>query len=89
MHSLKNLINFNNIDVATFFPQCYDLAKFEEQEDFSQEYKAIKAESYIKKFVRELRESAKHSAEKKLDYCSSSVKEEVVKVAIQVCQRRL
>jgi len=26
MHSLKNLIWFNNVDIETFYPRCYDLA---------------------------------------------------------------
>lgn len=35
MHNLKNLIWFNNIDIETFYPRCYDLALQEEQEDFA------------------------------------------------------
>jgi tubulin monoglycylase TTLL3/8 len=58
MHNLKNLIWFNNIDIETFYPRCYDLALVEEQDDFAQEYMAVKAEGHIKKYVRELRESA-------------------------------
>ena len=34
MHNLKNLIWFNNIDIETFYPRCYDLSLPEEQEDF-------------------------------------------------------
>jgi len=30
MHNLKNLIWFNNIDIETFYPRCYDLALTEE-----------------------------------------------------------
>lgn len=30
MHNLKNLIWFNNIDIETFYPRCYDLALQEE-----------------------------------------------------------
>ena len=55
MHNLKNLIWFNNIDIETFYPRCYDLALQEEQDDFAQEYQAVKAESWIKRYVRELR----------------------------------
>lgn len=58
MHNLKNLIWFNNIDIETFYPRCYDLALVEEQEDFAQEYMAVKAECHLKKFVREVRLSA-------------------------------
>ncbi len=35
MHNLKNLIWFNNIDIETFYPRCYDLALPEEQDDFA------------------------------------------------------
>jgi tubulin monoglycylase TTLL3/8 len=33
-HSLKNLIWFNNVDIDTFYPRCFDLAIEEELEDF-------------------------------------------------------
>mgnify|MGYP006907046573 CR=1 FL=1 len=52
MHNLKNLIWFNNIDIETFYPRCYDLALQEECDDFAQEYMAVKAECHIKKYVR-------------------------------------
>lgn len=55
MHNLKNLIWFNNVDIDTFYPRCYDLALVEEQEDFAQEYMAVKAECHLKRWVRELR----------------------------------
>jgi len=35
MHNLKNLIWFNNIDIETFYPRCYDLALTEEVDDFA------------------------------------------------------
>ena len=49
-------------------------------DDFIQEFKALKAESYVKTFVREMRESKgeKHS-----------VNEKVLKVAMRVCDKRL
>lgn len=56
-HNLKNLIWYNNIDVDTFFPSCFDLAVNEDLDDFIEEFKAIKAESYVKCFVREMRET--------------------------------
>lgn len=55
-HSLKNLIWFNNIDVDTFYPRCFDMGLPEEADDFIQEFKATKAQSYLKTYVRELRE---------------------------------
>jgi len=33
-HNLKNLIWFNNVDIDTFYPRCFDLAMQEELEDF-------------------------------------------------------
>jgi tubulin monoglycylase TTLL3/8 len=85
MHNLKNLIWFNNIDIETFYPRCYDLALVEEQDDFAQEYMAVKAEGHIKKYVRELRESAMAESGE----ITTKVKEKVIKVAIIVCERRL
>ena len=56
-HSLKNLIWFNSVDIDTFYPRCYDLAITEELEDFIQEFKQVKAVSYVKIYVREMREA--------------------------------
>jgi len=52
MTNLKNLIWFNNIDIETFFPRCYDLSLEEECDDFNQEFKAVKAECVLKKYIR-------------------------------------
>jgi hypothetical protein len=46
---------------------------------------AVKAECWIKKFIRELRESA-NSEEGEI---TTKVKEKVIKTAIRVCERRL
>ena len=51
-HNLQNLIWFNNVDIDTFYPRCFDLAVSEELDDFVEEFKAMKAESYVKTFVR-------------------------------------
>lgn len=80
-HNLKNLIWFNNVDIDTFYPRCFDLAIQEELEDFIQEFKAVKAESYVKIFVRELRETQGTS--------SPNVPANVLKVALRVCEKRL
>jgi len=42
-HSLKNLIWFNNVDVDTFYPRCFDLGLPEETDDFISDFKATKA----------------------------------------------
>lgn len=46
---------------------------------------AVKAECHLKKYVRELRESAQ-SEEGEI---KTTVKDKVIKVAIKVCERRL
>ena len=51
-HSLKNLIWFNSVDIDTFYPRCYDLTITEELDDFIQEFKQVKAVSYLKIYVR-------------------------------------
>ncbi len=79
-HNLKNLIWFNNVDIDTFYPRCFDLALQEELEDFIQEFKAVKAESYVKIFVKEMRES---KGEK------TTVPDKVLKIAMKVCDKRL
>lgn len=85
MHNLKNLIWFNNIDIETFYPRCYDLSLTEEQEDFEQEFKAIKAECLVKRFVRELQESAM-SEEGEI---KTTVSDKTLKIGLKVCERRL
>lgn len=85
MHNLKNLIWFNNIDIETFYPRCYDLSLQEEQEDFEQEFKAVKAECIVKRFIRELTESAM-SEEGEI---KTTVKQKTIECAIRVCERRL
>ena len=42
-HSLKNLIWFNAVDIDTFYPRCYDMGLPEEVDDFTQEFKSVKA----------------------------------------------
>lgn len=80
-HNLKNLIWFNNVDIDTFYPRCFDLAIQEELEDFIQEFKAVKAESYVKIFVKEMRESE--------GIKKTSVEDKVLKVALRVCEKRM
>ncbi len=41
-HTLKNLIWFNNVDIDTFFPKCYDMNNVDDYDDFKEEYKAAK-----------------------------------------------
>lgn len=71
-HSLRNLIWFNNIDIDTFFPRCFDASEQAELDDLVTEVKAVKAESVLRR------------------YCNGGkIEENVVKVALGVCKRRL
>ncbi len=80
-HNLKNLIWFNNVDIDTFYPRCFDLAMQEELDDFIQEFKAVKAECYVKTYVREMRES---KGEK-----PTTLSDKIIKTALKVCEKRL
>lgn len=83
-HSLKNLIWFKNIDVDTFYPRCFDLGLQEETDDFIEDFKATKAQSLLKIYVREIREAFDQDKE---DISSHSVNEEMLKVVLDVCTR--
>ena len=48
-HSLRNLIWFNNVDIDTFFPRCFDASDQAELEDLVTEIKAVKAESILRR----------------------------------------
>lgn len=84
-HSLKNLIWFNNVDVDTFYPRCFDLGIAEETEDFITDFKATKAQNYLKIFLREIRECFEQG--KKLE--SKTVGKELLQVALDVSLRRV
>jgi tubulin monoglycylase TTLL3/8 len=50
-HSLKHLIWWNNVEVDTFFPKCFDLTDGAELEDFKQEYRFQRAESILRVYA--------------------------------------
>ena len=88
-HSLKNLIWFNSVDIDTFYPRCYDLAIGEELDDFIQEFKQVKAVSWMKIYVREMREAFAASGNSMTEeILSRSVSDKVYKVAMKICQQR-
>lgn len=88
-HSLKNLIWFNAVDIDTFYPRCYDLAITEELDDFIQEFKQIKAVSYMKIYVREMREAFAASGNSSTaEITSATVSDKIYKVAMKVCMQR-
>lgn len=79
-HSLKNLIWFNNIDVDTFYPRCFDLALPEEADDFITDFKATKAQCYLKIYIREIRDCFENDK----PLVSASVGKDLLKVAMDV-----
>ena len=86
-HSLKNLIWFNSVDIDTFYPRCYDLALGEELDDFIQEFKQLKAVSYMKIYVREMRKAFAASGNSMTaDIKSTTVSDKIYKVAMKVCR---
>jgi len=61
---LKNLVWWNNVEVDSFFPKCFDLTEGDEAEDFKNEFRFIKvntifvnkyfkAECILKNFMRD------------------------------------
>eukprot|EP00831_Metopus_contortus_P056682 TRINITY_DN4871_c0_g1_i1.p1 TRINITY_DN4871_c0_g1~~TRINITY_DN4871_c0_g1_i1.p1 ORF type:complete len:460 (-),score=117.39 TRINITY_DN4871_c0_g1_i1:174-1553(-) len=75
-HNLRNLIWFNNVDIDTFYPRCFDLLDSNELEDFKEEFKSMKAEGILKEFI---------IGGGKVE----TVGEERLLVALNICQKRL
>lgn len=55
---MKNLIWFNNVDIDTFYPRCYDLNDPEDLENFKEDFKTTKAEGMLKNYLRLWREKS-------------------------------
>lgn len=49
--NLKNLIWFNNVDIDTFYPKCFDASEQTDFEEFLLNFKLIKAESVLKLYI--------------------------------------
>lgn len=49
--NLKNLIWFNNVDIDTFYPKCFDVSEQSDYEEFIIYFKLVKAESVLKQFM--------------------------------------
>jgi tubulin monoglycylase TTLL3/8 len=49
--TLRNLIWFNNVDIDTFYPRCYDCNDEGEFEDFLEDFKTTKAEAILKLYM--------------------------------------
>ena len=50
--NIGKVINFNNVDIDTFFPKCFALKDEGEWEDFEEQFKIQKAESILKRFAK-------------------------------------
>ena len=55
--TLKNLIWFNNVNIDSFWPKCYHLNTIDDYHEFVEEFKTLKAESVLKKFVKKVAEN--------------------------------
>jgi tubulin monoglycylase TTLL3/8 len=73
-NSLQNLVWWSNIPQDQFFPKCFDLTDFREQDDFLEEFKVNRAEALLKKFKRKKQ-------------CPSNI--EKLLVAIFISEKRL
>lgn len=49
--SLWSLSWFNEVNLDSFFPQCFNLSNSDDLEDFKQQFKLLKAEAILKRFV--------------------------------------
>ena len=77
--NLRNLIWFNNVDIDTFYPSCFDLSDINDFEDFLIEFKCIKAEAILKHFYQKYEERSPDLKDFQLK----------AKVALSVCERRV
>jgi len=89
LHNLKNLIWYDNIDVETFFPNCFDLSVGEDLDDFIDEFKAVTAESWVKIFVREMHETEGERQAIEVGKPGNTCSDKILKVAMRICERRL
>lgn len=51
MHSLRGLFWFDNVDVDTFFPRCYDLADPGDYADFVDDFRGVEAQRIVSTVV--------------------------------------
>jgi tubulin monoglycylase TTLL3/8 len=77
--NLRNLIWFNNVDIDTFYPTCFDMGDTNDFDDFVEYFKVLKAEGCLKTYIQMYNE--KNPELKSM--------EGKVKVALAVSQRRL
>ena len=82
-HSLQNLIWHKAVDIDSFYPRCYEAHDTDDWLDFEVDFKVTKAQAILKTYVREMRST--YAAEGISQ--SVSVKQDILKVAMTVCQR--
>jgi tubulin monoglycylase TTLL3/8 len=51
-NSLKNLVWHSSLPKDEFFPRCYNLTDMAELEEFKEDFRATKAESILKRYVK-------------------------------------
>jgi len=71
--SLRNLIWCSNVDINAFYPRCFDLSDPNDTERFVEEFKSLKAESVLKRFVNQ----------------SDEVNDEELAAAMDICERKV
>eukprot|EP01017_Pseudomicrothorax_dubius_P040157 TRINITY_DN6245_c0_g2_i2.p1 TRINITY_DN6245_c0_g2~~TRINITY_DN6245_c0_g2_i2.p1 ORF type:complete len:778 (-),score=219.61 TRINITY_DN6245_c0_g2_i2:841-3174(-) len=82
--NLRNLIWFNNVDIDTFYPRCFDLADVYDHQDFLEEFKAVKAEALLKNFmIKWEQEQGRAALAKDENFLMQT------RVALDVCGRRV
>jgi tubulin monoglycylase TTLL3/8 len=74
---MRNLIWFNNVDIDTFYPRCYDLNDPEDIENFTENFKTTKAEAVLKTYIRLWRSK---------DPLAESMRDKA-KIALNICER--
>eukprot|EP01017_Pseudomicrothorax_dubius_P020415 TRINITY_DN22281_c0_g1_i2.p1 TRINITY_DN22281_c0_g1~~TRINITY_DN22281_c0_g1_i2.p1 ORF type:complete len:408 (-),score=77.23 TRINITY_DN22281_c0_g1_i2:993-2216(-) len=74
--NLPHVIWFNNVDINTFFPKCFDLNDDSSREEFIKEYKLNKAEAILKEFM--LKSAKGQIAEERLLQ---------VEISLEICKR--
>jgi len=50
--NIRSLVWFENVDINTFFPRCFDMNDFDDIEKFTDEFKLTKAISILKRYMR-------------------------------------
>lgn len=74
---MQNVRWVADVDPDTFFPKCFNLTDDDMFEEFIEQFKLIKAETILKKYLKNI-----ESNKKQFD-------NDVVETALNICKRRL